>query len=784
MTDYGYQPQFTLLAEINLGSVSATPLALAVVIPTGTLGVAYTGRLTASGGTPPYVYAISSGSLPTGLSLNTSTGEITGTPSATGYFEFTAAVTDSIPDTVSKVVSITINSGIGVAGTFAPGEVGIAYSSGLAATGGVPPYTWTVASGTLPTSTSINSGTGIVSGTPTVAGTFNVTIRATDTNGDFQDFPSSIVIALAVDLTGTAPGGFVGVSYSFAPTTTGGVAPFSYSISSGTIPAGCSFSSASGTVFGTPTTAATYTFSIHVLDALGGVDTLACSVVIATAGATTGQAAIQFEDEGSNLGSSGTATEVDFVGAGVTATRVSNKVTVTIPGATGTQAGLQFKDEGSNLGTSGTATSVDFVGASVTATRVSDAITVTVADEQTKIQFKDEGSNLGTSGTADTVDFVGGGVTASRVGNVVTATIPGGLSTVQAAAIAGGSGDDGNCNLDGVNTFPFATLAGTVYTLTRNVAIAELKISTGITMLTCAFHIWVQKWTTTSGFYGYMDVAGAAVSGTNASGATAGTAGVRGYTTAQYFAVSPNAPSNGGTGGAGNGTSSTASGTNSNSFGGSGSRGGLSGTGNGGATTGIQGGTAGAQSGWFPVGNPYAYLFQLQNNAGILTGGGAGTGGGSGGGGGGNGGGGGGGGAGSGAVDISIGLIVTDGSTPAKMVNAVGGAGGNGGNAPGTLAGGGGGGGAGGGGYIRALVGAHTGAAVTGFFDCSGGLGGNGGTKQGTGTNGTGAAGGDSGRIVLVNIFTGLATFGAQASGSAASGTTGGAGGVCKVDLA
>lgn len=48
--------------------------------------------------------------------------------------------------------------------------------------------------------------------------------------------------------------------------------------------------------------------------------------------AAAGQSGIQFEDEGSNLGTSGTVTEVDFVGSGVTATRASNKVTVTIPG--------------------------------------------------------------------------------------------------------------------------------------------------------------------------------------------------------------------------------------------------------------------------------------------------------------------------------------------------------------------------------------------------------------------------------------------------------------------
>jgi hypothetical protein len=99
------------------------------------------------------------------------------------------------------------------------------------------------------------------------------------------------------------------------------------------------------------------------------------------AAAGAGQAGVQFQDEGSNLGSSGTATVVDFVGAGVTASRVSNTVTVTIPGGGG-QAGIQFAEEGSNLGSSGTVTSFNVVGPSTTLSRSTDALTLTVQATQ------------------------------------------------------------------------------------------------------------------------------------------------------------------------------------------------------------------------------------------------------------------------------------------------------------------------------------------------------------------------------------------------------------------
>lgn len=135
------------------------------------------------------------------------------------------------------------------------------------------------------------------------------------------------------------------------------------------------------------------------------------------------QAAIQFQDEGSNLGASGTVNVLNVVGANITATRSGDIVTITED----SQAPLQFKDEGSNLGTAGTATSFDAVGGGVTLTRVGNALTLSVpsaAASQAPIQFQDEGVNLGTSGTVVTANFTGTGVTASRVGNVLTVNVP------------------------------------------------------------------------------------------------------------------------------------------------------------------------------------------------------------------------------------------------------------------------------------------------------------------------------------------------------------------------
>jgi large repetitive protein len=73
-----------------------TPVPVGVVLLSGTKGLAYSETITANGGTGPYTYAVSSGSLPTSLSLNTSTGVISGTPTAAGTYSFTIKATDTL----------------------------------------------------------------------------------------------------------------------------------------------------------------------------------------------------------------------------------------------------------------------------------------------------------------------------------------------------------------------------------------------------------------------------------------------------------------------------------------------------------------------------------------------------------------------------------------------------------------------------------------------------------------------------------------------------------------
>src|SRR6185312_2530436 len=167
-----------LSITINPPNLTITTTALQA----GTVNAAYSQALAASGGTPPYSWALASGSsLPAGLNLSAA-GTISGTPTAAGTTNFTVRVTDSASGAATAALSITVNPpALTVTTSSLPGGVlNAAYSQSLAASGGTPPYSWALASGSsLPDGLNL-SAAGTLSGTPSAAGTTNFTVRVTD----------------------------------------------------------------------------------------------------------------------------------------------------------------------------------------------------------------------------------------------------------------------------------------------------------------------------------------------------------------------------------------------------------------------------------------------------------------------------------------------------------------------------------------------------------------------------------------------------------------------------
>jgi hypothetical protein len=176
--------------SINTCGVLACPIITVnpATLPNGSVGTPYNQSVSASGGTAPYAFSVSSGALPTNLILNSATGAITGTPTTAGTFTFTITATDATGCSGSRQYTITIASAgcpaiILSPTTLPPGAVQQPYAQTITASGGTAPYTFAVAAGALPSGLSLNPATGLISGAPQASGLFNVTIRATDAVG-------------------------------------------------------------------------------------------------------------------------------------------------------------------------------------------------------------------------------------------------------------------------------------------------------------------------------------------------------------------------------------------------------------------------------------------------------------------------------------------------------------------------------------------------------------------------------------------------------------------------
>jgi len=184
-------------------------------LPGGVAGTAYSQTLAATGGLTPYTWSVSGGSLPAGLNLNSATGEISGTPASAGASSFTIEVTDaeSPAMTATQPLSLTVTPApLAVTTTSLPGAtLGSAYSAALAATGGTPPYTWSVTAGSLPPGLSLSSA-GTISGTPAVAGTYPVTVQAADSASPRQTATARLSVTVGgctTSITGSHTGQIV-----------------------------------------------------------------------------------------------------------------------------------------------------------------------------------------------------------------------------------------------------------------------------------------------------------------------------------------------------------------------------------------------------------------------------------------------------------------------------------------------------------------------------------------------------------------------------------------------
>ncbi len=194
-------------------------------VPNGTVAAAYSQTITASGGTAPYAFAVTAGTLPAGLTLSPG-GVLSGTPTAGGTFNFTVTATDNSafpgPFSGSQAYTLVIAPPtISLPATALPGgTLGSAYSASItAASGGTSPYSYAVTAGALPGGLTLNPSTGAITGTPSALGGFNFSITATDSSTGTGPYTATQAYAInVIDVPPTAANSSLTVAYNAAAT--------------------------------------------------------------------------------------------------------------------------------------------------------------------------------------------------------------------------------------------------------------------------------------------------------------------------------------------------------------------------------------------------------------------------------------------------------------------------------------------------------------------------------------------------------------------------------------
>lgn len=285
------RPTFMIDGDVwlRIQSNEATiPEFVTTVLNTITQNVAFSQGLVLNG-TSPFTFTITAGALPTGLSIHSVTGLISGTPTVSGTYSFTVqaanAVGSSSQPFTGSVSSTAVAPDITTTALNTLTQ-GTAFSQTLNAAG-TTPMTWTVSSGTFPSGLTLNSANGSITGTPTGSGAYSFAVQATNSAGsDTQAYTGTIGATGSAPVITTTTLNALQAGFSFSQTLSRtGSTPMTWGVSAGTIPAGLTINSSTGTLSGTPTTAGAYSFTVQATNSFGSDTQAYTGTIAAGAGA-------------------------------------------------------------------------------------------------------------------------------------------------------------------------------------------------------------------------------------------------------------------------------------------------------------------------------------------------------------------------------------------------------------------------------------------------------------------------------------------------------------------
>ena len=267
-------------------TVLAAP-SISVSAPTSAeVGVATTIPASIANAVAPSLWSVSSGAPPSGMTLDVSTGTVSGAPAAAGSYSYVLSAVDSLGATAYSgavsfnVASISAVFNSGAAIYMLDQDLPLTATVAASATGGSGGYAWAVTSGAFPPGLSFDPTTATLSGTPTVSGVYSVTLNATDSLGGVGATASKsftvnppVTVASVADMTIHA-----GLATSVSLSASGGaqfppeqsISLYHWSLASGSLPVGMTVSS-SGILSGTPSTPGSYTASVTAVDRLGQI---------------------------------------------------------------------------------------------------------------------------------------------------------------------------------------------------------------------------------------------------------------------------------------------------------------------------------------------------------------------------------------------------------------------------------------------------------------------------------------------------------------------------------